>query len=120
MKGRICFHLHQRFVAKSEVTRRNFWCLVYYRLCQAPPDTPSRYRDRRILLHFSPAILDTYGYRVGFLTLESLNNVPYCFIKCTILFANVCLLDASAAISPYKGCVAVPLSENDLAFHESF
>jgi hypothetical protein len=37
-----------------------------------------------------------------------------------MLFANVYLLEASAAISPYKGCVAVPLSENDLAFHESF
>lgn len=48
------------------------------------------------------------------LTVGKSGDVPYCFMKRTTLFAKVCLLDASAAISPYNGCVAVPLSEKDL------
>lgn len=38
-------------------------------------------------------------------------DVPYCFMKCTTLFAKVFRFVSEAAISPNKGCVSVPLSE---------
>ena len=43
-----------------------------------------------------------------------MDYTPYCFINRTTLSANFCLLDASAAISPNTGCVAVPLFEKVL------
>lgn len=50
---------------------------------------------------------------------QASDDLPYCLINCTTLFANVCLLPMSAAISLNSGCVAVPLSEKDLELLES-
>ena len=50
---------------------------------------------------------------------QTSDDVPYCLINCTTLFANVCLFPMSAAISLNSGCVNVPLSEKDLGSFES-
>src|SRR5438045_2861382 len=95
--------------AKFRAIRRSSPCLQPCHLYQEHRDTPNRGRYRQILFQIKFPVL------LAFCKSE---DVPYCFKKCTTLFAKVCLLDGSAAMAPNNGCVTVPLSEKVLRSEE--
>jgi hypothetical protein len=107
--------------AKFRAATRSFRCLEFGHLCLGHQDTPYRrvstafQQGKQIELPIDVNSVHSYRSEFSFfLEINHAKDIPYCYRKCTTLFAKVCLLVASAAISPNISCVAVLLSEKDL------